>query len=235
MLSRTEENYLKALLHLTVLSEESGVGTNKLAAYLNVKPATVSDMLKKLKDKSLVDYKKYAKISLTNEGRLAGMEVIRKHRLWETFLYEKLSFSWDEVHEVAEQLEHIKSSKLIDRLDAFLNFPKFDPHGDAIPTKEGEIVIPFSRLLSSLEVGKRGKVIAVKDNSSAFLQYADKIGLNIGDLIEVKEIEEFDQMLTIKIGKESRLVSSKFAENIFVVCESCQIGKDCTKTKCDFH
>lgn len=234
MLSRTEENYLKALLHLTVLAEETGVGTNKLAAYLNVKPATVSDMLKKLKEKSLVDYKKYAKISLTAQGKLSGMEVIRKHRLWETFLYEKLSFSWDEVHEVAEQLEHIKSNKLIDRLDAFLNFPKFDPHGDAIPTKEGEITIPYSRLLSSLAVGQKGKIIAVKDNSSAFLQYADKIGLTIGDVIEVLDIEDFDQMLTIELKNEQRLVSSKFAENIFVVCENCQIGKDCSKINCSY-
>lgn len=234
MLSRTEENYLKAILHLTVLSGEVEVGTNKLAKHLEVKPATVSDMAKKLKEKELVNYEKYGKISLTTVGRKHGMEVIRKHRLWETFLYEKLAFSWDEVHEVAEQLEHIKSNKLVDALDQFLDYPKFDPHGDAIPTKEGEVVIPYSRLLSEIKVGKKCKVIAVKDNSTAFLQYADKIGLAINDELIVEEIEPFDQMLTLNVNNELRTVSSKFAENIFVVCLNCKAGKDCSRMNCDF-
>ena len=217
MLSKTEENYLKGLLHCTVLAGKSGVGTNELAALLTVKPATVSDMLKKLKDKDLVDYEKYGKISLTNEGRKSGMEVIRKHRLWETFLYEKLNFSWDEVHEVAEQLEHIQSSKLIDSIDKLLDYPKFDPHGDAIPTKEGDISIPFSRLLSEIELDVPSKIIAVKDNSSSFLQYADKIGITIGQEFTVIHREEFDQLMTLKIGKSTKVISEKFAENIFVV------------------
>src|SRR5690606_3505363 len=131
--------------------------------------------LKKLKEKVLVDYKKYGKISLTETGKRVAVDVIRKHRLWETFLYEKLGFSWDEVHEVAEQLEHIQSSKLVDCLDEFLGFPKFDPHGDAIPGKNGEIVVPFSRALSGIEPGQDCKIVAVNDNSVAFLQYAEKI------------------------------------------------------------
>lgn len=217
MLSKTEEDYLKALLHLTILSDKTGVGTNELAGELQVKPATVTDMLKKLKDKELVDYKKYGKISLTVLGKKNGMDIIRKHRLWETFLYEKMNFSWDEVHEVAEQLEHIHSQKLIDSLDEFLEFPKFDPHGDAIPSKNGEIAIPFSRKLSELNQLDECKVIAVKDNSSAFLQYADKIGITIGQQIEIVHIEEFDQLLTIQIEGEEKIISQKFAENIFVI------------------
>lgn len=217
MLSKTEEDYLKGLLHLTILSDKPGVGTNELAGLLNVKPATVTDMLKKLKEKELVDYKKYGKISLTSLGKQKGMDIIRKHRLWETFLFEKMNFSWDEVHEVAEQLEHIHSQKLIDSLDEFLEFPKFDPHGDAIPSKSGEIAIPFSRKLSELELNDQCKVIAVKDNSSSFLQYADKIGITIGELIDVVNIEEFDQLLTIKINGSEKIISQKFAENIFVI------------------
>ncbi len=140
MLSFTEENYLKALWHLTIgntLKDEAG--TNELAAHLNVKPATSNDMLKKLKEKKLVDYKKYGKSSLTHKGKKLAIEIVRKHRLWETFLYEKLDFTWDEVHEVAEQLEHIKSQKLVDRLDKFLNYPALDPHGDVIPNSKGEM------------------------------------------------------------------------------------------------
>lgn len=217
MLSKTEENYLKALLHLTVLSSRNGVGTNELAAHLNVKPATVSDMLKKLKEKLLVDYKKYGKISLTETGIRQGVDVIRKHRLWETFLYNKLGFSWDEVHEVAEQLEHIQSQKLVDCLDEFLGYPKFDPHGDAIPSRNGEITVTFSRLLSEIEPGQQCKVVAVTDNSVSFLQYAEKIGIQIGEYIFVSGREEFDQLLTLRINDQEKVVSEKFAENIFVL------------------
>ena len=142
MLSFTEENYLKALWHLTMdNTHKEEAGTNELAAHLNVKPATANDMLKKLKEKKLVDYKKYGKSSLTNIGKKLAIEVVRKHRLWETFLYEKLEFTWDEVHEVAEQLEHIKSQKLVDKLDKFLNYPKLDPHGDVIPNEKGEMKV----------------------------------------------------------------------------------------------
>jgi DtxR family Mn-dependent transcriptional regulator len=146
MLSFTEENYLKALWHLTMgntLKDEAG--TNELAAYLNVKPATSNDMLKKLKAKKLVDYKKYGKSSLTHKGKKLAIEIVRKHRLWETFLYEKLDFTWDEVHEVAEQLEHIKSQKLVDKLDKFLNYPALDPHGDVIPNAKGDMKVPLKK------------------------------------------------------------------------------------------
>jgi len=216
-LSFTEENYLKSLLHLTVLTvQKSGVGTNELAAHLSLKPATVNDMLKKLKDKNLINYERYGKISLTDTGRISGMEIIRKHRLWETFLFEKLGFSWDEVHEVAEQLEHIQSKKLVDSLDSFLDFPKFDPHGDPIPNSNGVIELLQRKTLAEIEVDETCKLIAVKDNSSAFLQYVNKLGLTIGEMIKVISKESYDDLLHIQIKDEEYTVSQKFAENLFV-------------------
>ncbi|MFT5778431.1 MAG: DtxR family Mn-dependent transcriptional regulator [Crocinitomicaceae bacterium] len=221
MLTFTEENYLKALVELTVFEEDTPeVGVNKLAASMSVKPATVSDMVRKLKEKALVNYEKYGKVSLTPKGRKLAMMVIRRHRLWETFLTSKLDFSWDEVHELAEELEHIHSEKLIDRLDAFLDFPEFDPHGDAIPNKAGEIVIPFRRTLSEIEIGKNCRVIAVKDNAE-FLKHMDRIGLKIKDEVEVTNREEFDQLTTIKFDGKEIVVSPKLTENIFVVCGTC--------------
>jgi DtxR family Mn-dependent transcriptional regulator len=217
-LSFTEENYLKTLLHLTFLTRsKSEVGTNEIASYLDLKPATVNDMLKKLKEKQLVDYERYGKISLTESGKLAGMEVIRKHRLWETFLFKKLSFSWDEVHEVAEQLEHIQSTKLVDRLDAFLDFPKVDPHGDPIPNAKGEIEIFNYKSLNDLELGQQSQLMGVKDNTSSFLQYVNKLGLRIGEQIELVSREEYDDLLHIRVNQQEFTISKKFAENIFVV------------------
>ncbi len=228
MLSFTEENYLKALVQLTVFEESrSEVGVNLLAATLEVKPATVSDMMRKLRDKELVNYERYGKVSLTDSGYLAGMMVIRRHRLWETFLYDKLDFTWDEVHELAEDLEHIHSKKLIDRLDGFLGFPEFDPHGDAIPDADGKIDIPFRKTLSEMKKGARCKIIAVKDNSTEFLQYVDKIGLQIQDEVIVEEKEEFDALTTIRFKDKTMVVSPRFTDNIFVVCANCLKAKDC--------
>ncbi|MDX2360258.1 MAG: metal-dependent transcriptional regulator [Crocinitomicaceae bacterium] len=228
MLSFTEENYLKALVQLTVFEEDRPeVGVNKLAETLTVKPATVSDMVRKLKDKSLVNYEKYGKISLTKKGSLAGMMVIRRHRLWETFLHNKLDFTWDEVHELAEDLEHIHSKKLINRLDQYLDYPEFDPHGDAIPNSEGEIMIPFRKTLSEVNEGEKCRIVAVKDNSTEFLQYVDKIGLQMQDEITVTAKEEFDSLTTIQHKKNSLVVSPKFADNIFVICAKCLKAKEC--------
>lgn len=228
MLSFTEENYLKALVQLTVFEDgKLEVGVNRLAAYLDVKPATVSDMAKKLKLKSLVYYERYGKISLSETGKHEGMMVIRRHRLWETFLVEKLDFSWDEIHELAEELEHVHSKKLMNRLDQFLDFPAFDPHGDAIPNEKGEIVIPFRKTLSEIAEGKSCKIIAVKDNSTEFLQYVDKIGLKINDEITILKKEEFDALTTIQFKKNQMVVSPKFTDNIFVVCAVCLKAKDC--------
>lgn len=228
MLSFTEENYLKSLVQLTILEEDSKeVGVNKLAIELKVRPATVSDMVKKLKIKGFVNYQKYGKISLTETGRKEGMLVIRRHRLWETFLHDKLDFSWDEVHQIAEELEHVHSSKLINGLDKLLDFPSFDPHGDAIPNSKGEIVIPYRRTMSEVLLGKKCRIVAVKQDSADFLQFVDKIGLKIQDEITVISKERFDSLTTIEHLNTEIIVSPKFTDNIFVVCSTCLKAKDC--------
>lgn len=197
--------------------ERPEAGTNEMAAYLGVKPATATDMLKKLKEKELVTYQKYGKILLTDVGRKKGITILRKHRLWETFLYEKLDFSWDEVHEVAEQLEHIQSAKLVDKLEEFLDFPEFDPHGDPIPKANGDIPAIDKVLLSAIKSGEICKVVAVKDTSAVFLQYLEKLKVTIGTEITVLEVIDFDGSLIIQVEKEeARSVSMKFAESLFV-------------------
>ncbi len=226
MLSFTEENYLKALLQLTLeTGNKEDLGTNELAAHLSVKPATVNDMLKKLKEKKYVSYKKYGKSSLTNEGKKLAIEVVRKHRLWETFLYEKLEFTWDEVHEVAEQLEHIKSPKLVGKLDKFLNYPAFDPHGDVIPGANGEMKMLTKKTLNEEEIGHSCTMVGVKDNSAPFLQYVDKVGLSMNNQIKVLSKQFYDDLIEIEVNGKRSSVSPKFAENIVIVC------KDCSKKK----
>ena len=217
MLSFTEENYLKAVLKLTVNGDtKNDAGTNKLAAYLNVKPATATDMLKKLKEKKLIDYEKYGKISLSETGKIKAVEILRKHRLWETFLFQKLDFTWDEVHEVAEQLEHIHSPKLIDKLDEFLGFPAFDPHGDAIPNAKGELRIGEQIPLSTKLLNTKCKIVGVKDNSTTFLKYVTQLGLAINMHIEVLSRQDFDGSMEIRVNGTTATVSHKFAENIWV-------------------
>lgn len=218
MLSYTEENYLKALLKLSFQNEEKPeAGTNEMAAHLGVKPATATDMLKKLKEKDLVNYKKYGKILLTESGKQQALEILRKHRLWETFLYEKLDFSWDEVHEVAEQLEHIQSAKLVDKLEEFLGFPEFDPHGDPIPKANGDLPILEKILLSEVKEGEICQVVAVKDTSTVFLQYLEKLQITIGTPIKILERIDFDGSMSIQISdQEARNVSMKFAESLFI-------------------
>lgn len=215
MLTTTEENYIKALLRIS--SEGEGeAGTNQLAARLDVKPATVTDMVKKLKEKSLVDYKRYGKIRLTEKGRAKATEIIRKHRLWETFLYDKLAFSWDEVHEVAEQLEHIQSDKLIEQLDKFLDYPAFDPHGDTIPKANEEFKLEVRDSLLDSEAGETYTIIAVKDNSPEFLQYASRLGLTINSEITIIEHFSFDGSLSISIANNTMNISKKVAENVYI-------------------
>lgn len=233
MLTYTEENYLKALLKATFDNQSPEVGTNELASSMAVKPATVNDMLKKLREKDLVDYQKYGKIQLTETGRKQAIEVLRKHRLWETFLYQIFDFSWDEVHEVAEQLEHIQSKKLIERLDKFLDYPEFDPHGDPIPNSDGEIKVHFKRTLSDVPVGSACKMVAVKDNTSTFLQYVVKVGLGLNNEIKIIAKQAYDELLEIEVDGQKSSVSQKFAENIFVTCTNCDISKGCKKGACE--
>ncbi|GAA4797975.1 metal-dependent transcriptional regulator [Olivibacter ginsenosidimutans] len=217
MLSSTEENYLKVLLHIAEENNnQQEAGTNQIAAQLHVRPATATDMLKKLKEKGLVDYQKYGKISLTETGRMHAVHIVRKHRLWETFLFDKLGFSWDEVHEVAEQLEHIKSEKLIARLDKHLGYPQFDPHGDIIPTANGDLITEQRKTLAEATIGHKTTVNAVKDNSPEFLQYVSQLGIAIGNQITIKNRFDFDGSMEIEVNDKTATISQKVAENIFI-------------------
>lgn len=231
MRSITEENYLKALLQLQLnKGNEVGAGTNELAEYLSIKPATANDMLKKLKEKGWVDYKKYGKIFLTTTGKNIAVDILRRHRLWETFLYEKLSFTWDEVHEVAEQLEHIQSVKLIDKIDEMLNFPEFDPHGEIIPDRNGRLQVHFKKTLDEIAVGENCKMVSVNDNTTAFLQYVVKVGLGLNNTIKVVSKQSFDDTIEIAVNGTRSNVSQRFAKNIFVVCQNCESSKTCSNT-----
>jgi DtxR family Mn-dependent transcriptional regulator len=216
MLTYTEENYLKAIYHLSG-DEHREVSTNNIADSIQTKPASVTDMLRKLADKSLVNYVKYQGVSLTRKGRKEALQIIRKHRLWEVFLVEKLKFNWDEVHEMAEQLEHIQSPILIDRLDAFLDYPAFDPHGDPIPDQKGEIKPRKKILLSDVPAEFSGTIIALEDTSSTFLQYLDKLAICPGCKIIVTEKVEFDGSLELLLnGKKKVVISQEVAKNLYV-------------------
>jgi DtxR family Mn-dependent transcriptional regulator len=221
MLSQTEENYLKGLLHLTLEADKKEAGTNELATHLGIKPASVNGMLKKLKEKKLVNYQKYGKISLTASGSRKAIEVVRKHRLWETFLYKEFSFSWDEIHEVAEQLEHIQSTKLVDKLDEVLQYPAYDPHGDAIPNANGEMPVSTKKTLDQEVPGHHCMVVGVKDNSATFLQYANRIGLNINNMVKVIARHPYDDLMEIEVNGKVSSVSPKLAKNIVIVCADC--------------
>jgi DtxR family transcriptional regulator, Mn-dependent transcriptional regulator len=231
-LSNTEENYLKALFNMAIETENKEVGTNQLALKLNLKPATVNDMLKKLREKKLVSYEKYGKIKLTNSGKKHAIEIIRKHRLWETFLYEKLNFAWDEIHEIAEQLEHVHSIKLTQKLDQFLGFPKFDPHGDPIPNELGQLPSTFNQTLDTIDINKECKMIAVKENSSSFLQYIVKVGLGMNHTIKIIDKLEYDHSIEIEVNQKRNVISSNVAKNILVVCKNCPQNNKCPQKKC---
>ena len=215
-LSKNEEDYLKALFYIIVENENENAGTNQLAEYLQISPASVNAMLKKLKQKGYVSYKKYGKLKLTLEGKSIAVTMMRKHRLWETFLNRYMNFSWEEVHDVAEQLEHIKSDKLISELDKFLGFPKSDPHGAVIPDASGNYERQKKVTLADLKTGDECRLVSVKDSSATFLKYVSQIGLALSSKIAVIEIREFDGSLVIKAGKKRETVSNKFAQNVFV-------------------
>lgn len=212
----TEENYLKAIYKLSEQDQEE-VTTNAIAELLKTKSSSVSDMLRKLAEKGLIHYTKYRGVSLTEEGRRIAVRIIRKHRLWEVFLVEKLGLGWEEVHPMAEELEHIDFERLIERLDAFLGYPKYDPHGDPIPNASGEMEASPAVPLS--EVTMRATVImtGIANHTTPFLQHLDKLGLALGTLIRVDEITSFDRslLITIPINKQIHL-SHQVAKNILV-------------------
>lgn len=211
----SEENYLKTIYHLTTVSDAE-VNTNAIAEMMETKASSVTDMLKKLAEKDLVNYIKYQGVSLTEKGKMTAKMIVRKHRLWEVFLVEKLNFSWDEVHDIAEQLEHIKSEKLINKLDDFLGNPTEDPHGDPIPNAKGQIVSIEKQLLSELSENQTGICVGVKDSSSEFLKYLDKQEIALGSRIEIIEKETFDLSIIIKVDSKELTISNKIAGNLFV-------------------
>lgn len=215
MFTRSEENYLKAIFHLQQDAED-GVSTNSLAESLETKAASVTEMVKKLASKNLVLYKKYYGATLTKKGTEQALKVIRKHRLWESFLVERLDFSWDEVHDVAEQLEHIQSEKLVDAIDKLLDYPTVDPHGDPIPCKNGTLPKESKSVLLDSEIGSKGTIVGVKDSSPIFLKYLDKQKIGIGSKFEIKDKEAFDDALDIEIDGVPLKLSAKMASNLFV-------------------
>ncbi|MGY5355155.1 metal-dependent transcriptional regulator [Wenyingzhuangia sp. IMCC45467] len=214
-LSQAEENYLKAIYSLFVVANKA-VSTNKIAEKLETKASSVTDMVKKLSEKELVNYVKYQGVSLTAEGKELAVHVIRKHRLWEVFLVRHLGFKWDEVHEVAEQLEHVKSIKLTNGLDAFLDFPRYDPHGDPIPDKEGNFIKRNITVLSTLKINEESKIVGVKDSSSAFLKYLDNAEIKLGAEIKVLHKESFDNSMMLLIDGQKISISQQISSNLYV-------------------
>ncbi len=218
MLSQSEENYLKTIYHL-IADENESANTNAIAARLETKPSSVSDMLKKLNGKGLIQYEKYKEPVLTTEGEMKALGIIRKHRLWEFFLHEKLHLSWDKVHDIAEQLEHIQSTLLVEKLDAYLGHPEFDPHGDPIPQKDGKFVQLDQCPLSEIEIGNSVKISGLRNHETDFLQYLIAIKIEIGTAIKVLDIVRFDKSMTVIVNETDKLtISNEVAQNL-LVCE----------------
>ena len=206
--------YLKIIYHLSEISHP--VQTNAIAERTQTKAASVTDMMKKLSDKGLINYVKYHGVTLTDEGRLTAVNIVRKHRLWEVFLVDKLKFKWDQVHEVAEELEHINSTLLIERLDEFLNFPKMDPHGDPIPDSQGNFAAQLLIKLSKLNASDKGTITGVSEHSSTFLKHLEKLGLTLGRKIEVIEIIEFDGSVQLQLENQQINISREVANHILI-------------------
>ena len=214
--THSEEDYLKAIFHLHKQGSAK-VSLAALASKLGNKPASVIDMIKKLVNKKLVEYDKFRGVKLSNIGNKSALQVIRKHRLWELFLQDKLGYTWDEVHQIAEQLEHVHDSELADRLDKFLNFPQFDPHGDPIPDRNGKLPEIKSFRLTESKQRENSFVVGLADMSHEFLKYLDKVGIHIGTEITLIENNAFDNSLDIKINGKTKIhLSQQAAQNILV-------------------
>ena len=216
MNSFTEENYLKAIFKLSD-NDTNGVSTNSIAEELVTKASSVTDMIKKLSDKKLVNYKKYQGVNLTKKGKEIAVSIIRNHRLWEVFLVDKLNFKWDEVHDLAEELEHINSVKLTDQLDAFLEFPKYDPHGDPIPDKDGNVYDHKNITLADLKITEKAIVVGVKEHSKSYLNYLESLHLVLGAEIKVSDIVDFDRSISAIVnGKKSVNISHQACKNLII-------------------
>jgi len=212
----SEENYLKVIHHLSFQAEEK-ISPTSISTALDNSPASVVDMIKKLVDKKLIQYEKSKGVRLTEKGKKIALQIVRRHRLWEVFLLEKLEYSWDVVHDIAEQLEHVQHPELTDRLDKFLDFPEYDPHGDPIPKSTGEMPTTVNTLLTEVSIGKTCRVAAVKDTSPIFLQYLQQLSVNIGTKIKVLDRIPFDGSMVIQIGKDiTTTVSQKFGDSLLV-------------------
>ena len=215
MLSLAEENYLKTIYHLSMEGSRD-VLTNEIAEAMKTKAASVTDMLKKLSAKNVISYERYYGVKVTKQGKGEALGVIRKHRLWETFLVQTLRFNWDEVHEIADQLEHIHSPILIQKLDEYLGYPTTDPHGEPIPDKNGKVNLLAQQPLHNLLPGYNGHITAVKDSDSNLLKYLNKIGAVPGKKIKLISKEAYDESLEIEIDTKKMSISKTVSQNILV-------------------
>jgi len=214
-LTIAEENYIKSIYHLQ--QADDNVSTNALAEHLKTKPGSVTDMLKKLQTKGLINYNPYKGFRLSKEGNKAALGIVRRHRLWEYFLVDKLQFRWEDVHEVAEQLEHISNRELVDKLDAFLGYPRFDPHGDPIPDSNGRMNMQQQIPLFNLPLNTTAVITSVKSQSSNLLSFLSSRKMNIGTKLEIKRRLDFDNSLEVKIrNRQSIHISEQVANAIQV-------------------
>jgi DtxR family Mn-dependent transcriptional regulator len=219
MLSTAEENYLKAVFKLE--SEIKGpVPTGALAHSFGIQAPSVTDMVKKLAEKKLLRYEKSKGVRLTDKGKKIAVTVVRKHRIWETFLVQTLEFRWDEVHPLAEQLEHVHSEELIDRLDNFLGHPKFDPHGDPIPDRNGNIQATGAIPLKQGETGNTYKLIGIREDSNELLQYLNRQEIGLGSVLQIQDRETFDQSLRVMVNTEKTCFISAVVAGALLVVEA---------------
>lgn len=214
MISLTEENYLKAMYNLSLKTGE--ISVNDLSKALNIKMPTVTSMVKKLATKKLVHYQSYKPLILTEEGKRKALLIIRKHRLTEMFLVEKMGFGWEEVHEIAEQIEHIHSPKFFEKMDEMLDFPSVDPHGSPIPDVLGNIQLPNYLPLSSFKKGDRVQLVAVTHSSDDFLKYLNSKNLQLESILDILQVEDFDQSMLVQLANTNLSLSSKVTDRLLV-------------------
>ncbi len=212
-LSKSEENYLKSIFNLSEFGNKK-VSTNSISKILNIEPASVTDMIKKLSKKKLIYHERYKGSSISKSGIKIALQIIRRHRLWEVFLHDKLKFKWDQIHEIAEELEHVSSDNLIDSLDKFLKYPKIDPHGDPIPNKLGEIDFVDKISIYDLNINQKGIVSRIINEDDEFFNLLKKLDIEIGSEIKMIDKIEYDDSLEISINNKSVIISKQIASNI---------------------
>lgn len=216
MISQAEENYLKAIFKLSEKTEGS-ISTNSIAMEMKTAAASVTDMVKRLAKHDFIKYEPYRGVRLSTKGDKIARNLVRKHRIWEVFLFDKLNFTWDEVHDLAEHLEHIQSDELINRLEHLLDYPKFDPHGDPIPDKDGKMAKREQKPLSELLIGESGIIVGVREYSKPFLKHLVQFGLILGAEVELLEVYNFDSSIKIIINKtQEHTITQKVGNNLFV-------------------